>query len=223
MMFFVVPAGIGAMPTAVKFFGLVFFLLLLMAGLSSSVSLIEGLNTAIIDKFGWSRRRTLAVTSTFGLVGSLMFALPQIIDPDLVWDGTLGFTLLDLVDHWAFSHGLLIVGLVECLIIGWLLPVARLREHLNRHSRLHLPAVFDWLIKLVIPLAILFILGSSVRDKLRDGIYGWNPDLAGGELLPVAAFVTWLAVTTGVALWLSLRSPAEARSPALGAEEPGRG
>jgi len=219
MMFFVVPAGIGAMPTGVVFFGLVFFVLLLMAGLSSSVSLIEGLNTAIIDKFGWSRRRTLAVTSLFGLLGSLMFALPRIIDPQLAWDGTLGFTLLDLVDHWAFSHGLLIVGLVECLILGWLLPIAKLREHLNRHSRLSLPAAFDWLIKLVIPAALAYILLTSVLEKVEGGLYGWNTELTGGELLPVASFLAWLLMTTGVAAWLTWRSPAHAAEPAVRWEE----
>ena len=87
MIFFVVPAGIGALPAAVKVFGLLFFLLLLMAGLSSSVSLVEGVNVALIDKFGWRRRKTLAACAGIGLVGSLLFALPQVIDPELASTG----------------------------------------------------------------------------------------------------------------------------------------
>ncbi|MDX1632950.1 MAG: sodium-dependent transporter, partial [Thermoanaerobaculia bacterium] len=55
MMFFVVPDGIGAMPGGVRIFGFLFFLLLLMAGLSSSISLVEALSSAVIDKFRWSR------------------------------------------------------------------------------------------------------------------------------------------------------------------------
>jgi len=224
MIFFVVPQGIAAMPGGVKVFGLLFFLLLLMAGLSSSVSLVEGLNSALIDKFGWSRRRTLAATSAIGVVGSMLFALPLIIDRDLTATGTLGFTLINLIDHWAFQHGLLIVGLVECLLIGWLLPVAKLRQRINLHSRLQLPALFDWLIKLVIPAALTFVLVASVWDKLTaSGLYGWNPEMVLGRALPVLALLVWLGWTTLVAGWLS--RPQRTAAPSLVAEpaETGRG
>jgi NSS family neurotransmitter:Na+ symporter len=214
MIFFVVPAGIAELPFGVQAFGLIFFLLLLMAGLTSSVSLIEGLNCALIDKFGWSRRRTLAASSAIGLVGSLLFALPVVIDPALASAGTLGFTLISLIDNWAFSHGLLIVGLVECLILGWLLPVRKLRAELNRHSRVKIPAAFDWLIKLVIPAALVYILGASVVNQATNGLFGWNPALTGGTVLPVAALVVWLASTFGAAAWLTRRP---ARGSALGA------
>jgi NSS family neurotransmitter:Na+ symporter len=204
MIFFVVPEGIAALPAGVKAFGLVFFLLLLMAGLTSSVSLIEGLNCALIDKFGWSRKRTLLAASAIGLAGSLLFALPVVIDPALANTGTLGFTLIALIDNWAFNHGLLLVGLVECLMLGWLLPVARLREELNRHSRIKIPVVFDWLIKLVIPAALIFVLGASVWSQVTStGLFGWNPDLTGGRVLPVAALAVWLAWTFGASAVLA--------------------
>jgi neurotransmitter:Na+ symporter, NSS family len=223
MIFFVVPQGIAAMPAGVKLFGLIFFLLLLLAGLSSSVSLVEGLNCALIDKFGWSRRRTLSVTAGCGLVGSVVFALPMITDPALASTGTLGFALLNLVDHWAFSHGLLIVGLVECLILGWMLPVAKLREEINRHSQFRLPAAFDWLIKLVIPAALGFILGASVLQKLRTGLYGWDPGVPLGRLLPVLAFAVWLAGSAAAAVWLTRHCPRrEGAAPEGGSLESSR-
>lgn len=205
MMFFVVPQGINAMPTGVIVFGLLFFLLLLMAGLSSSVSLIEGINTALIDKFGWSRRRTLLSTSIIGLIGSLLFALPIVVDRALASNGTFGLSFLDLVDHWAFSHGLLIVGLVECVIIGWVLPISKIRMLLNENSRLTLPAAFDWLIKLVIPVGLAAILGFSIYEKITNGIYGSTMTLDVMTLLPWIAFFLWLFGTSGAALWLTMR------------------
>lgn len=203
MIFFVVPTGIAEMPAAVWQFGVLFFLLLLMAGLSSSISLIEGLNCAIMDKFGWTRRKTLGVTASFGLVGSICFALPVIMDPDLSWNGTLGLTLLDLIDHWAFSYGLLIVGLVECLLIGWMLPIRKLREEINRNSRFHLPAVFDWLIKLVIPAALAFVLGYSAWGEI-GGFYGYDGDRPGWErILPFICFFVWLIGSLGAAAFFT--------------------
>ncbi|HUO86083.1 MAG TPA: hypothetical protein VM617_01725 [Thermoanaerobaculia bacterium] len=215
MIFFVVPAGIAAMPAAVKAFGLLFFLLLLMAGLTSSVSLVEGVNCAIIDKFGWNRRRTILATGAIGLTGSVLFALPMVIDPGLAGTGTLGFTMIDLIDHWAFSYGLLIVGLVECLVLGWLLPIGRLREELNRAGRFRLPAAFDWMIKLVIPGFLAYVIVASALGEVFDTsdgwvwaperFYGWRPEQALGELLPIVCFLVWLLGTLTLAAWLAFR------------------
>jgi neurotransmitter:Na+ symporter, NSS family len=206
MMFFVVPEGIAAMPWGVRLYGVLFFLLLLLAGLSSSISLIEGLVSGLIDKFGWSRRRTLAIASGVGVLGSAAFALPLVIDRQLASNGTLGLTLLDLIDHWAFSYGLLVVGLVECLILGWALPVARLREAINRHSRLPLPRAFDWAIKLVIPAAILTVLVGSAWQELRTGLYGSGMTLDWARGLPLAALLFWLGTTVLLALALTGQS-----------------
>lgn len=207
MTFFVIPQGIAAMPAGVAIFGVLFFLLMLLAGLSSSISLIEGINCAIVDKFGWSRRRTLAATGTVGLLGSVCFSLPMVVDHQLASNGTLGLSLLDLIDHWAFSHGLILVGIVECLVIGWMLPVSKLREHLNAHGRFRLPAVFDWLIKLVIPAVLISILGTSIWTKVRDGIYGHDMTLDWAHGLPVLAFLVWFLGTIALAIWLTVQRP----------------
>ena len=217
MTFFVIPQGIAAMPAGVVAFGVLFFLLMLLAGLSSSISLIEGVTSAMIDKFGWSRRRTLTLAGLVGTTGSACFALPLVIDRQIASAGTLGLSLLDLVDHWAFNHGLLLVGVVECLVLGWMLPISKLREHLARHSRVRVPAVFDWLIKLVIPGWLLAILASSVVDKARNGIYGTGMTLDWGASLPLVAFLVWIVGATGLALWLTFH-----RGEAEGAKAPAR-
>ena len=209
MMFFVVPEGIAAMPRAEMAFGLLFFLLLLMAGLSSAISLIEAVVTALIDKFHWSRAKTLAIVGSVGVLGSVAFALPIVIDRQLASNGTVGLSLLDLIDHWAFSHGLLIVGLVECLLLGWVLPAARIRAYLNERSRIQLPILFDWLIKLIIPAVLASILAFSVWDKARNGIYGHDMTLDWAGFLPWMAFLSWLFGTTIVAWIITRRSGAD--------------
>ncbi|MCH7547957.1 MAG: sodium-dependent transporter, partial [Candidatus Krumholzibacteriota bacterium] len=113
MMFFILPQGIAQMPggpAAVIGFGALFFLLLVIAGLTSSVSLVEALTSALRDKYGISRKKCLAWSGGIGVVGSVLFALPIVIDPNLSDNGTMGLTLLDMVSHWNFDYGLLMVG-----------------------------------------------------------------------------------------------------------------
>jgi NSS family neurotransmitter:Na+ symporter len=202
MMFFIVPQGISQLPggsPAMIGFGLVFFLLLILAGLSSSVSLVEALVSAVVDKFKGGRKMTLIVFSIIGTLGSFCFALPIVIDRGLDGDGTLGFTLLDLFNHWAFDNGLLIVGLLECLLIGWIFGIRRLESHIHANSRFRLGPVFPWLIKVVIPGLIAVLLFFSVRNEIRDGLYGGNliPEGSAAWLhaLPLFALLFWLVAS----------------------------
>lgn len=213
MMFFIVPTGIGQLPggdPGVIGFGLMFFLLLLLAGLSSSVSLVEGLASSLIDKFNVSRARALTIFCIFGFIGSALFTLPQIVNPGLENDGTLGLTLLDLTDHWAFSYGLLIVGLLECLLVGWALGTTTLRDHINLTSKWKLGVWYDGLIKFVIPLLLILVLVWAVKDEV-GGLYGMDyaPNYTDAfswmARSPIAVLAVWIAITVGMAGWFTSR------------------
>ena len=68
------------------------------------------------------------------------------IDSGLANNGTLGLTLLDLFDHWAFSYGLLICGFLECVLVGWVLGPEKLRNWINQNAAIKIPAFFDIMI-----------------------------------------------------------------------------
>jgi len=213
MMFFIVPKGIAQLPGGdpwVIGFGVMFFVLLLLAGLSSSVSLVEGLASSLIDKFRISRARAIGIFCVFGFLGSAMFTLPQIANPGLENDGTLGLTLLDLVDHWAFSYGLLIVGLLECLLVGWAFGASKLRESINANSRWNLGPWYDALIKFVIPAVLVFVLGYAVKNEVA-GLYGttYAPNFREGfawmARSPVVVLGSWIVITVVLALVFTIK------------------
>jgi NSS family neurotransmitter:Na+ symporter len=211
MMFFIVPQGIAKLPVAAQQFAIGFFFLLLIAGLTSSISLVEALVAAMQDKFRISRTKTLAFFGFLGFLGSAAFALPKVIDPQLGGNGTLGLSLLDLMDHWAFSYGLLIVGLVECLVIGWGIGSHRIREFVNKNSKFHLGPWFDGLIKFVIPLLLIVILVINViQGEVGNGLYGgayaasYVPkDGFFMKNLHVIVLLVWLVGTLGMAFLLT--------------------
>jgi NSS family neurotransmitter:Na+ symporter len=203
MMFFVLPQGIASFPTGAKLFGVLFFTLLLVAGLSSSVSLVESITGALTDKLvGRPRSGILLVVCTCGMLGSALFAWPQVIDPALDGDGTVGLTLVDLVDHWAFSYGLLLTGLMECLIVGWVLGPKTLRDSLNAYGDVKIGAWFDPLVQFVIPIILVTLLGFGVWREVQEGLYG--SDLAGaGPVWSLGALGVWLVSCVGIAGLLS--------------------
>ncbi len=212
MSFFVIPQGIANMPggpLVVKCFGIMFFVLLLLAGISSSVSLVEAPISALIDKFKVPRRKIIPFIAGVGILGSSAFALPTVIDPGLNATGTLGLTLLDLIDHWAFSYGLLIGGLTECILLGWFFGSHKLRAHVNKHSRMRLPVIFDLLVKYVIPAILLFILVSSALQEFKV-FYGSDyPIGQWATLLPALCFLIWAGGGALISLVLTLKGSYE--------------
>lgn len=202
MMFFVVPEGIAHFPVLVHGFGVMFFTLLLMAGLTSSVSLFEAVVLSIMDKFNFARKKVVIAVAFLGFVGSIMFTLPMIIDKGLNSNGTLGLSLLDLFDHWAFGYGLLICGLLECIIIGWLYDFDKLHKYINDQSSLKLGRWFRHLIRYVIPIIIITIIGLGVKDEFTNGMYGSKMDTGAFTWLYQFAFVGWLifAILGAIAL-----------------------
>ena len=195
MMFFVLPEGISNFPFGVTFFGMLFFLLILFAGLTSSVSLVEAVISSLIDKFGWSRIKTIIVVATIGLLGSLAFALPKIIDPGLNSNGTLGLSLLDLFDHWAFGFGLLIAGLLECIVLGWVYDLNKLRAFINKTSWFNLGEWFNYLIRYIIPLIIIFILTMGIVNEIDQKLYGSQMTVGDYTFLYILVFGVWLFIS----------------------------
>jgi NSS family neurotransmitter:Na+ symporter len=213
--FFVVPQGIAAFPWGVRFFGFLFFLLVTAAGLTSSVSLIEGMVSAIIDKFGLSRGRALLVVSIPCALVSCLFVLPQIVDPGLAGNGTLGLTLLDLVDHWVFSYALITVGFVETLILGWVLGADKLRAAVNEHSRIPLGRWYEPFIRWGAPALLGVILVWSLAGEFTgETLYGGSTTPAGLKWLTVFIPLACLAGTVLVATILTRAAGKADEAPA---------
>lgn len=212
--FFVIPQGINELsqqPWIVRLIGFGFFALLVMAGLTSSISLIESPASALIDKLKISRTKALRMIAIPGVIGSCLFALPQIIDPGLSGNGTLGLTLLDITDHWVFSYSLLTAGLATSLMIGWVMGAENMRQALNKHAALKLGRWFNFLLKYLAPLLLLTVIISSLATELRyeNGAwiyYGSGYEMPGYEWLLVVVPIVWLASTLSFAYFITYRA-----------------
>ncbi|MBN2484176.1 MAG: sodium-dependent transporter [Candidatus Omnitrophica bacterium] len=157
------PKAISLLPYFPRLFGVIFFGILVIAGLSSAISILEAFTSAVIDKFHYSRGAVVSVLCVFGFLGSMIFATQA----GLYW--------LDIVDHFLTQYGLVIAAILECVIIGWVFGAARMRQHVNHYSAWGLRTWWDWAIKVVTPLVLTGLLISTLRDELTTpyGGYSW--------------------------------------------------
>ncbi len=181
------PQAISLLPSLPQLFGAFFFLTLTVAGIASSISILEAFTAAVMDKFHYRRRAIVTVLSVTGFLGGIVFATSG------------GLPWLDIVDHFLSHYGLFLVCVLQCVLVGWIYRAHRLREHVNAVSLFPIGRVFDLAIRYVIPGVLIVLLVNDVLKDLREP-YGGYPWLA---LVLIGR--DWLVVTFIAALFVSMR------------------
>jgi NSS family neurotransmitter:Na+ symporter len=74
--------------------------------------------------------------------------------------------MLEIVDHFVANFGLVAIGLLECLILGWLYRLYKFREHANNTSEIRIGTWWDCLIKYVIPGILIVLLSFAVINNI---------------------------------------------------------
>jgi NSS family neurotransmitter:Na+ symporter len=160
--FVVYPEAINQLPAGQTLFGLLFFLVLIMAGLSSSISLVEAFCCSLIDKFGLSRKKTVTVVCLLGMLGSVVFTTRA------------GLYILDIVDHFVNNYGLVLGGIFECLLVGWMLKAAVARKHVNSVGGVRLSRLWDVLIKFITPAILVVVIGFALFNEFSENYEGYS-------------------------------------------------
>ncbi|MFC1866875.1 sodium-dependent transporter [Thermodesulfobacteriota bacterium] len=183
--FVVYPEAIRQLPFGQNVFGVLFFLVLILAGLSSGVSLIEAFTCSLIDKFHLSRRRSVTLISVLGFLGSLIFTSRS------------GLLILDITDHYVTNFGLVIAGLLECILVGWVLKASVARRHVEESGGRHVSVVWDICVKYITPLFLLVIIIRSIMGEVAEAYGGY-------EIMHLILFgLCWIVITVLAAIVLA--------------------
>ncbi|KMV30808.1 sodium-dependent transporter [Photobacterium swingsii] len=158
--FVTIPAAINLLP-APYILGPLFFFALVVAGLSSHISIIEAVTSAIIDKLNWSRKKAASVVCGTGFVVSLAFATNG------------GLLLLDLVDYFINNVALLTSCLIELIVIAWLFKISDVREYVNKISEFSIGKWFEICLRFLSPAMLAIILATNLVNTFTDGYGGY--------------------------------------------------
>ncbi|MEM0466755.1 MAG: sodium-dependent transporter [Candidatus Thermoplasmatota archaeon] len=152
--FITYPTAISLFPVAAAFFGFIFYLALLSFGIDSAFSMLEPSISAVSTKWRLSKAKSTALLCLFGFCASLLFITSS------------GIHWLKLVDHFIAHFGLILVGLLECAIVGWMYKISTLRNHANTTSELQLGCWWDILICYIIPGILIILLISALVTEI---------------------------------------------------------
>lgn len=128
--------------------GFIWFGLLFLAGVTSSVSLAQPAIAFLEDEFNITRKKAVWI---FGVV---CFILCQ---PAIFF---LGRGVLGELDFWGGTFSLVVFATVETILFGWVLGMEKAWEEIHEGCQMRVPKVYKFIIKYITPLFLLTVLVS---------------------------------------------------------------
>ncbi len=164
LMFVSLPNVFAAMGKAGHVIGCLFFAMVLFAALTSSVSIMEAIVASLMDKFKWSRVRSSAVVTVYGLVVAIFVCLGynKLYFEAKLPNGSVG-QLLDIMDYISNNLLMPIVAIGTCVLIGWIVKPKYVVDEVEKTGgKFGRKQLYIVMVKFVTPLLLLVLLLKSL-------------------------------------------------------------
>lgn len=145
--------------------GAAFFILVLFAALTSSISLLETNVSIVCDKLHWSRKKSTIVVTVYilalGAIVSLGFGPLDFVK-------ILGLGLLDFFDFLSNSVLMPIVALLTCICIGYFVKPKVICDEVELNKPFKEKKFYIVMLKYGAPICLILILVFAVSEAM-----GW--------------------------------------------------
>lgn len=164
LMFVSLPKVFGSMGKIGNFIGLLFFVMVSFAALTSSVSVMEAIVSSMMDKFKISRNKgTIIVTIYALIVGTIVcMGYNHLYFEVKLPNGVTG-QILDIMDYISNNCLMPLVALLTCILVGWVVkPNVIIDEVTEGGYRFGRRRLYIIMMKFIAPILLIILLLQSV-------------------------------------------------------------
>lgn len=171
-------------------FGIIFYLMLTTLAIDSAFSIVEGVSASISDKFKLDPKKT---TQGICIIASII---------SLVYATRAGLAWLDIVDNWTNQINLILIGVLECIAIGWCFNTNKVLKQVNRNTeKFKMPAAwFNFSVKFFSPIALAVLFVWNLYDIFArkgghyNADYAFWAEIAGGWVVSLLVFTSGIFI-----------------------------
>ncbi len=168
------PTAISLLPAGAAIVGVTFFVMLFTLGIDSAFAAMEADALALKDA-GFNYRKMAMIVAGIGTVFALFFATGG------------GYHWLRIVDHFFNEIGLVMVGILECFIIGYLYSTDKFMAAVNETSEVPIGQWWIYCVKYITPVILVVILLAKIGTTIANGYEGYPGwALFMGGIAPIA-------------------------------------
>lgn len=162
LMFDTLPKVFAQMPFG-NVVGAAFFILVLFAALTSSVSVMEAIVAGMTDKYKISRKRAALIVYAYALLIGIFCAFGFSIWSNFT---IMNLSILDFLDFISNSVLMPIVGMFTCILVGFIIKPKTITDEVELSGRFREKKLYSIMVKWIAPVCIFAILVSSVLNTL---------------------------------------------------------
>jgi NSS family neurotransmitter:Na+ symporter len=166
--FKVLPLVFSTMPLP-NLFGTVFFTLLFLAAVTSSLSMLQPGIAFLEEALGLNRKQSVALLGLLTSIGCLFVVY---FSKDL--------KALDTIDFWVGTFLIFIMATIIIITFGWIVGVEKGFAEAHKGAALRIPNFFKFIIRYISPLYLFTIFALWILFN----VFGWNPST--GEFTPTS-------------------------------------
>lgn len=157
-------SGIGAVV------GLVFFIMVAFAALTSSVSIMETLVAGCMELFGAGRKKVSLIIAVRSAAASVVICLGyKVFYFELTLSNGVKGQLLDVMDHISNSFLMPLISLLACIFVGWILKPRWIAEEMELGGcRFGRKKRYGMMIRYVAPV-IMMVLFYNLQACFKGG------------------------------------------------------
>lgn len=161
LMFITIPKVFDSMGLG-TLIGILFFVLVLFAALTSSIALTECAVSTFQDELKWSRHKSVCI---LGVIMLALGSLSSLGYGPLASIQIIGMQFLDFFDFLTNSVMMPISAICICLLVSKVIGVDKIAQEVKSHNNpFKREKIFNFMIKYVCPIFATIILLSSVAN-----------------------------------------------------------
>jgi SNF family Na+-dependent transporter len=165
--FTALPNVFAQMPAG-QFFGFLWFFMLFLAAITSSLSMLQPVIAFLEEGFGMQRGVSVSMLGMLALCGS-----------GFVMYFSAGLKALDTFDFWIGTVLIFVLAMIQSIMYGWIFGIKRGAEESSHGSHLSIPKPVQYMLKFVVPVYLVVIFIAFLFSKLPDSV---DPET--GETIP---------------------------------------
>ena len=147
--------GFNTLPTVFanmsggRWFAVAWFFLLFLAGITSTVAMLQPAIAFLEQGFGLKRRASVALLGFATLAGSL-----------LVVYFSSNMLVLDTMDYWGGTFLLYVLATIQVIVFAWVIGIDDGFKEMNLGAQMRVPRFFKFIIKYVTPAYLLIVFAA---------------------------------------------------------------
>ena len=173
LMFVALPKVFNQMGFAGLIVGAIFFIMVLFAALTSSISILEAIVSSLMDRFGWSRKKAVIVETAVALVAGAIVCLGynkfyfEAHLPNTAPGGSA--QILDIFDFVSNYVLMPVVAIGTCIFVGWVIKTKVIEDEATKNGekfgRRHMYRV---MVKYITPILLALLLITAFGVKIGE-------------------------------------------------------